>query len=236
MTEIDVAYLPIWKRYLELFRDGELDNETLGILLRAMMEYQFEGTEPKDLTRDAKVYWLFIQKDLNHARQKYETSVANGKKGGRKKRKKEPEQTQQNLTEGKTITESISESITESESISITKKATVTAPSGRENLCIEKKTYGEYGWIMLTDDQYRELEQEMGTEELLKCMTYIDEAAQTTNNHNNWSDWHLVLRRCYQKRWHEPKSYGRPRQEIPMGASGYLGAAELEAIQRVLQT
>lgn len=240
MTQIDVTYLPVWNRYLELFREGALDNEALGALFRAMMEYQFEGTEPEDLSGTAKVYWLFIRKDLDHARQKYEASVNNGKKGGRKKKKKEPDETQLTLTEGKTITESISESITESksesESISITKKEHSTFPSGGENLSGDKKPYGEFGWIMLTEDQYRALEQEMGQQELMRCMTYIDESAQSTNNRNHWTDWYLVLRRCHQQRWHERRSYGNPKQEIPMGASGHLGEAELEAIQRVLQS
>lgn len=238
MTDIHVDYFPTWRRYLQLFREGELSNEALGALYYAMMEYQFEGTQPERLPTEAKVYWLFIQKDLDHARQKYETSVLNGRKGGRKKGKKEPEETQQNLNEGKTITESITESISESKSISIsiTDKEHSTAPSGRKNLSLEKKPYGEYGWVVLTEDQYRDLEQEMGTGELMRCITYIDESAQSTDNRNNWTDWHLVLRRCYQKRWHEPRAYGKSDQELHLGANGYLGEAELEAIQRVLQS
>jgi hypothetical protein len=104
------------------------------------------------------------------------------------------------------------------------------------SLCVETKTYGEYGWIVLTDDQYRGLEQEMGFDELQKCIQYIDQAAQSNNNRNHWSDWHLIPRRCYQKDWHKAGSYGRLEKDIPKGASGHLGEAELEAIRRVLQS
>lgn len=90
--------------------------------------------------------------------------------------------------------------------------------------------------MKLTQQQYRELEQEMGTSELLGCIRYIDEAAQSTNNRNDWKDWHLLLRRCHQKNWHTVKSNGYSGKEIPMGASGHLGEAELEAIARVMQS
>jgi hypothetical protein len=43
-----------------------------------------------------------------------------------------------------------------------------------------------------------------------------------------------MIRRCHENRWHETK-YRTGKQEIPKGASGILGAAELEAIERVLQ-
>lgn len=92
-------------------------------------------------------------------------------------------------------------------------------------------SYGEYGWVKLTSAQYRNLAEEMGEAELLQCISYIDEAAQSTQNKNRWKDWFLLLRRCHRDHWHR-----RPTKEpIPKGASGTLGDAELEAIQRVLR-
>lgn len=107
MIEIDVEYLPIWRRYLDHIRDAQLTDKELGSLVMAMMEYQFEGKEPDLPSGRLGVFWLFFQADLDHARKRYETAVINGRKGGRKKKKK-PEETQQNPEEGISITESIS--------------------------------------------------------------------------------------------------------------------------------
>ena len=64
-----------------------------------------------------------------------------------------------------------------------------------------KRKYGEYGWVMLTDGQYRRLETELGRPELERCIRYVDEAAQKTGNRNRWRDWNLVIRSCHRDGW-----------------------------------
>lgn len=233
MEEIKVDYFPVWRRYRELFKRAQLTKLQYGDLFCAMIDYQFEGIEPAEFDVVLQVIWAVIQQDLDYARKRYETSVTNGRKGGRKK-KKQPEETQKDLHEGKTITESIteSESITITESISNTQKE--SSASAEAEVSVSKNTYGEFGWVQLSDEEYTDLTQEMGVEQLRRCITYIDQSAQSTGNRNHWVDWHTVLRRCYQNRWHEA-SRSHAKQEIPKGASGYLGEAELEAIARVLR-
>lgn len=238
MLEIDVSYMPVWRRYLDDIREAEMDMLSLGELHYAMMEYYFEGKLPTNLKGDARAFWIVFRKDLDYARKRYEAAVLNGKKGGRPKKVKEPKETQLNPTKGISITET--ESITESESLtesmSITDINNTAVPSEQQSVCIEEISYGEYGWVQLTDDQYTALEQEMGAAELKECIRYIDEAAQSNSNRNHWSDWYLVLRRCHQKGWHISSTYIRPNKDVPMGATGHLGDAELEAIQRVLRS
>lgn len=65
----------------------------------------------------------------------------------------------------------------------------------------EKHSYGDYGWVKLTDAQYEKLEADLGIEELKRCIEYIDEAAQSTGNKNKWKDWNLVIRRCAKNGW-----------------------------------
>lgn len=232
MDNIEVEYFPFWRRYQEKIESANFSNEDLGMLTRAMINYQFRGEEPQELTVPVQIFWFFVRSDLDHARERYETAVINGRKGGRKKKAK-PTETENNQTEGISI--SISESISESLSESISDKETGACASVPEaDLCLSKKIYGEYGWVRLSDQEYQQLLELMGCDELQQCIAYIDESAQSTGNRNHWLDWYAVLRRCYQKRWHQPSAYGR--QEIPKGASGRLGQAELEAIQRVLAT
>lgn len=231
MEEIAVEYLPYWRKYENQVDRVELTDAELGKLVRAMSSYQFHGQEPENLDGVLRGLWASIRDDLDHARARYIAAVTNGKKGGRKKKK--PDETEDNPTEGISISESITESKTITESISNTE--TESSASADAEVSVSKKSYGEFGWVRLSDEEYTDLTQEMGVEQLQRCITYIDQSAQSTGNRNHWVDWHTVLRRCYQNRWYEA-SHAYVKQEIPMGASGYLGEAELEAIQRVLGT
>ena len=61
--------------------------------------------------------------------------------------------------------------------------------------------YGSYGWVRLTEEEYARLVADLGEAEALRCITYIDEAAQSTGNKNKWRDWNLVIRKCHRDGW-----------------------------------
>lgn len=63
------------------------------------------------------------------------------------------------------------------------------------------RSYGEYSWIKLTDEQYAKLVTDLGQAELDRCIRYIDESAQSTGNKNKWRDWNLVIRKCSRDGW-----------------------------------
>ena len=232
MQDVCMSYVPLWCRYLEKFDDGGLSNEDLGALTRAMLRYQISGEKPTNLSGAVQIFWMFIIEDLDRAKLQYTNSVNNGKKGGRPQKNPEepnenPEQTQTNPEKPRTRTRTESKTKTETE----TRERTQTPAPAEGDLSVCEKTYGEFGWVKLTDEQYAQLKRVMGKWELTHCIAYIDRAAQTTNNRNHWKDWFVVLRRCYDERWHRIASRSSP---VPTGASGHLGEAELEAIQRVL--
>ena len=82
---------------------------------------------------------------------------------------------------------------------------------------------GQYGWVRLTDEEMERLARDLGPDELDRCITYVDEAAQTTGNKNKWKDWNLVIRKCSKGRW------GLERAPAPAGVqrkSASQGAAE----------
>lgn len=64
-----------------------------------------------------------------------------------------------------------------------------------------RKEFGQYGWVKLDDGEYTKLLNDLGEAELLRCIAYIDESAQSTGNKNKWKDWNLVLRRCSREGW-----------------------------------
>lgn len=239
-------YMPIWGRYVESF--DQLSSNQLGKLLSAMMHYYFDGEEPK-LPGTLSAYWSFVRQDLDFARQSYEKKMEASRKGGKRsaqlrKEMKEANASELKSTEGTstpvqdpqpiTITESKTESKTESitESISKTEIDKGSAPADA-GISASERTYGEFSWVKLTDQQYRSLQEKMGDKTLRDCIRYIDRAAQSNGNRNRWKDWYLVLLRCYENGWYNENSpYGKP--SIPKGASGELGEAELEAIRMVL--
>ncbi len=65
----------------------------------------------------------------------------------------------------------------------------------------KRESLGAYGWVCLSQREHRVLLEEMGREELERCIRYIDEAAQATGNRNRWRDWALMLRRCHREGW-----------------------------------
>ena len=65
----------------------------------------------------------------------------------------------------------------------------------------EKKKYGTYGWVRLTDEQFSKLAKDLGQAEALRCIDYVDESAQSTGNKNKWKDWYLVVRKCSREGW-----------------------------------
>ena len=254
-------YLPLWGRYKESF--DRLSDSQMGKLTHAMMNYYFDGEEP-ELPGTLLVFWGLLKQDLDYARDSYEKKVEGGRRGGqrsaqmRKQAKeareaveeqeaeashgKQKEGTLSNLqlpqaitiTESKTKTESRTISKTERERETERETASGSAPADA-GLSFEEKAYGEFGWVRLTDRQYRSLQARMGEQTLRECIRYIDCSAQSTQNRNRWKDWYLILRRCYESGWHQTRSpvrQGKP--PIPKGASGELGEAELEAIRMTL--
>ena len=64
-----------------------------------------------------------------------------------------------------------------------------------------RRARGKYGWVKLTDEEYQLLEKQLGADELKRCIDYIDESAQLTQNKNRWKDWFVVIQRCHRDGW-----------------------------------
>lgn len=66
---------------------------------------------------------------------------------------------------------------------------------------VVRKKYGQYGWVHLSNEEYQRLVDDMGEQELQRCIAYVDESAQGNGNKNRWKDWNLVLRKCHRDGW-----------------------------------
>lgn len=78
-----------------------------------------------------------------------------------------------------------------------------------------RKSYGEFGWVKLTDDEYNRLLNDFGEAEVKRCIAYVDESAQSNGNKNKWRDWNLVIRKCHRQGW------GLTKQPVTPWAKGY---------------
>ena len=84
----------------------------------------------------------------------------------------------------------------------------------------ERHKYGEYGWVLLSDEQRQRLLTDLGEDELNRCIRYVDESAQKTGNKNGWKDWNLVIRSCHRDGWHR-----RAERRQSYGSGGLSGAS-----------
>lgn len=85
-----------------------------------------------------------------------------------------------------------------------------------------RKSYGKYGWVKLTDEEYHRLSNDFGEAEVKRCIAYVDESAQTTGNKNKWRDWNLVVRKCHREGWGRKKDV-QPTQNNSNPFLGMLG-------------
>ncbi len=89
--------------YMQSF--SELSDEELGMVFRAMFDYDINLKKPNFTDRLLKTVWLFVESNLDSLRNEYdkrcETSAKNGEKGGRPRleKPKEPKKNLNNLTE-----------------------------------------------------------------------------------------------------------------------------------------
>ncbi len=87
-----------------------------------------------------------------------------------------------------------------------------------------KKTFGVFGWVKLTDDEFNRLINDLGEAEVNRCIAYVDESAQTTKNKNKWRDWNLVIRKCSRDGWGLKKNtYQQPQKGYVHGADRLAG-------------
>lgn len=94
-----------------------------------------------------------------------------------------------------------------------------------------KKSFGKFGWVKLSQQEYDALEQQLGETELKRCIDYLDQSAQATGNKNRWRDFGLVIQRCSQEGWGLQR-YGSSQEKTPMGATGF-SKWEMDAIKRM---
>ena len=143
------------KKSFVLFNDlsvpvKALSNEDAGQLFKAIFEYQNGGIE-RELTPSVEIAFIFVKQQLDRNQEKYEAicerNRINGAKGGRPKEPKEPTGLSGNPKEPKkpdTDTDIDTDNDNDNEPEKKIKEV--------------KHKYGEYNHVLLTDKEFKKLE------------------------------------------------------------------------------
>lgn len=100
--------------------------------------------------------------------------------------------------------------------------------SGNKTKSVHRKSYGEHGRVKLSQEEHDRLVRDYGQAETERCIAYVDEIAQSTNNKPGWKDWNLVVRRCHRDGWGS-KGGNAGKNSQASGNPFFAIAARLEA-------
>ena len=214
----EIPYVCLYGSYLESV--APFSEAERGRLLTAMLVYAVRGEEVR-LPGNERYLWPTIKSQIDRDAAAYRDRCEKNRDNAR-----HPRSGKRSLAIADKEKEKENEKKNEKEKESILRPGAAPAEA-------EKTVYGKFGWIRLSAQEHARLLGELGQAELDRCIAYIDESAQSTGNKNHWLDWEVVLRRCHTNGW--GLELRAQRQEIPKGASGRLGEAELEAIAQVLR-
>ena len=173
--------------------------EEKGAILDAMIAYSKVGTEADFDDRAMKAAWKPIRRRIDKDAEAYEARCEKNRENIQKrwnnsKYERIPTDTNEYDEHTKnTNTDTNTDTDTEPD----TEKRESTPAPAHETA----KKYGEYGWVKLTDSQHSKLCDDLGAEEVQRCIRYVDESAQSTGNKNKWRDWNLVIRKCSRDKW-----------------------------------
>lgn len=181
---------------LEDFTDAEA-----GELFKAILIYANEQKETEFSDRAMKMYFKRIKKYIDSANENYEKICQARKEAGAKGGKSKTKQTKQMLfEESKTskcfLSEAKQANATDTESDTDTDTDTESdfKESTRESTPPPKNKYGESGNVMLTDNEYKRLAEQMGVskrnEYIEKLSDYMASTGKKYRSHystiRNW--------------------------------------------------
>lgn len=222
-------YIPLWDKYGEILEP--LSDDELGRLIRAMLAYK-SGGEPV-ISGNERFVWPIVRRDIEQVREKYEQKVANGAQGGRPKKtgenQKKPNDNlkkpndKQKKPKKTNINDNVNDNVKDN---IISPNGESIAPDGDAPTNEAKKSFGQFGWVKLTESEYNRLLNDLGEAEVKRCIAYVDESAQLTNNKNRWRDWNLVVRRCHRDGW--GKQGGKQTAPAPKADNRQASAASLK--------
>lgn len=187
-----------------------LTDEQFGILMRAVWAYRFRGEvySGDDAAIDIAFQFVASQVDRSEETKSNRSKAANARWDA-EKNASECKQMQSDASQmqGDAPIHSIPIHSNPILSSNNEREAGNPPPPPPQPKPPARKSYGKFGWVKLTDEEYNRLSNDFGEAEVKRCIAYVDESAQTTGNKNKWRDWNLVVRKCHREGWGLKKSF-----------------------------
>ena len=143
----------------------DLDNETAGELIKAMLHYSMDDEEPDELSPMAKLAFKMAKGNIDSCNKKRD----GGKKGGRPSKEKTIGYENEKAIKNKDI--DIEKDI--EKDIEVEKEKDIDVKREKEGE--RKHKHGEYAHVLLTNDELSKLEEEYGKEETASAIQFLDE-------------------------------------------------------------
>lgn len=217
-----------------------MSNEQFGELMRAVMAYRFRGEEytGRDVAVNVAFQFMSSQVDRSETAKAARSKAAHGRWNTKDdaegmqtdaKPMQSDANDMQNDAEGMQTDAPVQSYPVQSSPIqSNSKSKKADKPPAPTNEV--RKSYGTYGWVKLTVEEYHRLLNDLGEAEVKRCIAYVDESAQTTRNKNKWRDWNLVIRKCSRDGWGTGKNITQSHKT----AKRELDEDEKASIRRML--
>ena len=209
-----------------------LPDKSAARVFKASARYFLEGAEPEDFNCAEQIVFNLMREDIDNSKQKHREACARNRKSASARssdNKSSPAApTDDDASQVVTTCDNSSQVVTTCDNLHLKEKN--IKEKNREEKKKEStaakppaRAFGEYGWVKLTEPQYARLLEDLGEEEALRCIRYVDESAQQTGNKNKWRDWNLVLRKCSREGWGRKKNYDTGGHHANAGQSAKTG-------------
>lgn len=57
-------FIPITRRYAQMFEEAKLNDRQLGVLVKALLGYQYRGKLPENMDQISLTFWILIRDEL----------------------------------------------------------------------------------------------------------------------------------------------------------------------------
>ena len=183
----------IYKSFVDAVR--VLDPETQLEAYNAYYAYLFDGEDYTGDNAMVKALMLMAKPSIDKAQNRYDAAVENGRKGGRppKPEKNQNEtRTKPEQNQSKTRTKP-EQNLTVAVADTVAVNDTVTVSSNEDKKRHPRHRFGEYGHVLLSDEELQKLETERGKERTDAAIRKVDEYCESHGK--TYKNYYLVLRK-----------------------------------------
>lgn len=79
-----------------------------------------------------------------------------------------------------------------------------------------KKAYGEFKRVLLSDSEYFKLCEEFGEDKVEAVIPYVDEYIESNNNKNKYSNFYIVMKKAIRGNWYNIPDKKEAKEKTPV--------------------